>query len=173
MNRSLLEMPVADGRTDGTESIGPLSALSGVQKHVNEKLLKLLVLATKTLTLTKNNTKAHGYNQTSRCHKHENVSQMLTLDAKKNTTHYGATLIKYYQMLLWYVSLVVTAEAASQKCSTEKTFRKLSETATESNFGKVRRPYKTRRRCYFTKNFSKTFSIVFLYKTPGRGFLLL
>ena len=74
MNRSLLEMLVADGRTDGTEFIGPLSALSGVQKHVNEKLLKLLVLATKTLTLTKNNTKAHGYNQTSWCHKHENVS---------------------------------------------------------------------------------------------------
>ena len=31
MKRSL-EMPVADGRTDGTEFIEPLSALPGVQK---------------------------------------------------------------------------------------------------------------------------------------------
>ena len=31
MKRSL-EMPVADGRTDGTEFIGPLSALPGVQR---------------------------------------------------------------------------------------------------------------------------------------------
>ena len=53
-------------------------------------------------------------------HKYGNFSQMLTLDTKKNTTYYGATPIKNYQILLWYKSLVVTAEAATQKCSTKK-----------------------------------------------------
>ena len=33
MKRSL-EMPIADGRTDGTEFIGPLSALPGVQQEI-------------------------------------------------------------------------------------------------------------------------------------------
>ena len=36
MKRSL-EMPVADGRTDGTEFIGPLSAVPGVQKNMMHK----------------------------------------------------------------------------------------------------------------------------------------